>query len=322
MKPLEILSVLASSAGGTPALPGTPDEILDSPAFAMPCRLGDESVLLRRASVEPAESEMLSLSVAFGDEEHLLCVARSPRFPELEKLWDVRADVPEPVLLALVEKECGPLFQLLENAVRKQLRLVGLEDVSRRGAESNVANWELASGTGNNGDILRFSLSRTPAVVSALGVLRNLDLAHEAIRSQALPAEIEYAAFQLPDADLASLAPGDAVLLPEIGTVAPRLVACGRFVVDGHGVAPYQEDAMCRVHAATECTAAVGDLFDAAEGDRGAANVANAGMEIGTGNNGNILQLRLLRNGKTLATGRLDRLGDSPAFVVETTNNH
>ncbi len=317
MKPLEILSVLASSAGGTPALPGTPDEILDSPAFAMPCRLGEKTVLLRRASVEPAESEMLSLSVAFGDEGHSLCVARSPLFPDLDKRWDSRADVPEQVVLAIVEKECGQLFQLLENAVRKQLRLLGISPVPP-GQTSKTG------GTGGTGGMavfhvegISFSLSRTQTVVSALGVLRNLDLAHESIRSPALPAEIEYAAFQLPDADLASLAPGDAALLPEIGTVAPRLIACGRLVVDEHGVAPFQEDAMCRVRAAAECTVTVGYLFDAAGGESGSSAEADAYRRVPSVN----APLRLLRNGKTLATGRLDRLGDAPAFVVETPNS-
>lgn len=305
MKPLEILSELPYWAKASP------EEILDSPAFAMPCRLGDESVLLRPAPVEPAASDMLALSVSFGDEPHALCLARSPRFPDLDKLWDSRADVPEPILLALVEKECGSLFQMLENAVRKQLRLVGVENVSRRGAAESVANWELARGTGDvgsDGNILNFSLTRTSTVVSALGVMRNLDLAHESIRLQKLPAEVEYAAFQLPDADLASLAPGDALLLPEIGAVAPRRIVGGRFAVDANGVSPYQEDEMCRVRDAADGMVSLGELFDAATGTAGAQSQvppANA-------------QLRLVRRGKTLATGRLDRLGDSQAFIVET----
>ena len=111
MKPLEILSALPQGARARP------DAIVDSPAFAMPCRLGEESVVVRRASVEPAMSEMLALAVTFGDEPHELCLARSPRFPDLDRLWDRRGEVPQAVLLALVEKECGPLFQALENAV-------------------------------------------------------------------------------------------------------------------------------------------------------------------------------------------------------------
>ena len=118
MKPHEILAALPLAASAPPS------RILDSPAFAMPCRYGEESATLRPAAVRPADT--LSLSLLFGDVPHTLSLARSPRFPELDALWDTRADVPEPILLALAEKECGPLFQLLENAVRRQLRLAGL----------------------------------------------------------------------------------------------------------------------------------------------------------------------------------------------------
>ena len=122
MKPFEILSALPRAATATPA------QILDSPAFAMPCRYGEESAVLRPAAVRPTDT--LSLSLLFGDEPHVLSLARSPRFPELDALWDTLADVPEPILLALAEKECGPLFQLLENAVRHQLRLAGMASPS------------------------------------------------------------------------------------------------------------------------------------------------------------------------------------------------
>ena len=319
MKPLEILSALLSDAAGA-SLPATPDAILDSPAFAMPCRLGDETAVLRATSVEPAVSDMLALSVSFGDEPHVLRLARSPRFPELDAIWDSRADVPDAILLALVERECGPLLQLLENAVRKQLRLVGVEEEgnSRRAAEGAEPQNDLflcvsAPPRENKDDTPReeivFSLTRSPSVVSALGALRNLDLAHESIRAQTLPSEIEYAAFQMPDADLASLAPGDAVMLPEIGAVAPRLIVAGRFVADETGVAPYQEDSLCRVRGATGLTVRLGELFDAAEGD--ALKIEGSKVE-------GCAPLKLLRQGKTVASGRLGAVGEHPAFLVET----
>ena len=374
MKPLEILSSLPQWAKATP------DAILDSPAFAMACRQGDEPAVLRPASVEPAAAETLALSVAFGDEPHTLRLARSTRFPDLDKLWDSRADVPEPILLALVERECGPLFQLLENAVRKQLRIVGVENPAQSSpspqkirlvgvenlaqsspspqrmrlvgvenpAQSSpspqrflflcvATSAETSRTSRTSREEIVFSLTRSASVVSALGVLRNLDLAHEAIRSQTLAAEVEHAAFQLPDADLASLAPGDAVMLPEIGAVQPRLIADGRFVVDGSGVAPFKEDSMCRIRDAAARTVSLGELFDAAageplkvEGSQGAVNVANVEMlpttnvandNVGLGvGSGNIVQLRLVKDGKTAATGRLDRVGDQPAFVVESLN--
>ena len=147
-------------------------------------------------------------------------------------------------------------------------------------------------------------------MVSALGVLRNLDLAHEAIRSQTLAAEVEHAAFQLPDADLASLAPGDAVMLPEIGAVPPRLVADGRFVVDGSGVAPFREDSMCRVRDAAARTVALGALFDAAAGEP----LKVEGLKVEDSET----QLRLVKSGNILATGHFGTVANQPALIIES----
>ncbi|MBQ6136220.1 MAG: hypothetical protein IJI73_02495 [Kiritimatiellae bacterium] len=289
MKSLEILSTLPKWAKARPR------QIVDSPAFAMPCRLGEDSATLRLGAVEPADT--LDLSILFGDEPHTLRLARSPRFAELDKVWDSRADVPEPVLLALVEKDCGAFFQLLENAVRRQLRLSGL-------AAADSGSPALAAQVA---DII-FSLTRSDTVLSAFGNIRNLDLSDPSLRSEPLQAEVEYAAFALPASDVAALAPGDALLLPEIGAVAPRLVADGRFVVDAAGVAPFSDDGRCRVVAADPVSVTLGELFDAADGkvpDR-------SGVPAGGG-------LRLLQGGQTIAQGRLDRLADQPAFIVEAT---
>ena len=305
MKPLEILLSLPQWKKATA------EALVDSPAFALPCRLGDEPVQLRPAPIEPAVSELLALSISFGDEPHTLGLARSPRFPELDKLWDNRAGVPEPILLALVEKECGPLFQLLENAVRKQLRLVGLDN----GAHSDVAAprpflnlcVSAPSREGTDAPPICFMLTRTPTVVAALGVLRNLDLTHEAVRSEQLSAEVEYAAFTLPEGDLASLAPGDAVVVSEIGSLPPRWIVDGRFALDGGGVSPFADDALVRVRAAESATLPLGAVLDAAEGKVPDVPAPSDGS-----------QLRLVRGGRTCATGCLGRVGDQPAFLVES----
>lgn len=293
MKPLEILSALPQWANAAP------DVVLDSPAFAMPCRLGDESATLRSASVEPAQSEALALSIAFGDEPHTLCLARSPRFSDLDRIWDVRADMPEAILLALAERAYGPLFQMLENAVRKQLRLVGLAEPPRPDARALVM--QVA-------DVV-FTLTRSETVVRALGVLRNLDMAHESIRSLPLAAQVEYAAFALPEADLASLAPGDALLVPEIATIQPRLVVDGRFLLGENGVAPHEGDARVHVCAAEARPVSLGEVFDAV----GTPPQLPAALQGA--------QLRLVRNGRDVAAGRLGRVGDQNAFVVEATNH-
>ena len=286
MKPLEILVAIPKWAKATP------DQVLDSPAFAMPCRLGEEQVSLRLGAVQP--SDTLDLAILFGDEQHSLRLARSTRFPELDKVWDSRADMPEPILLALVEKECGPLLQMLENAVRRQLRLVGLA--------ASVADAQTLSVQVN--DIV-FSLTRSETVTAAFGILRHLDLASPALRAATFAAETEFAAFALAPSDLSSLSVGDALLVPEVGSVPPRLVVDGRFVVDESGVAPFADDGRCRVVAAEIRNVSLGELFDAAENPRRVEGEAPG-------------QLRLTQGGKTVAYGRLDRLGEQPAFVVES----
>ena len=286
MKPLEILVAIPKWAKATP------DQVLDSPAFAMPCRLGEEQVSLRLGAVQP--SDTLDLAILFGDERHSLRLARSTRFSELDKVWDSRADMPEPILLALVEKECGPLLQMLENAVRRQLRLVGLA--------ASVADAQAVS---VQVDDIVFSLTRSETVAAAFGILRHLDLASPDLRAETFASETEFAAFALSPADLASLSVGDALLVPEIGSVPPRLVVDGRFVVDESGVAPFADDGRCRVVAAEMRDVSLGDLFDAAENPRRVEGEAPG-------------QLRLTQGGKTIAYGRLDRLGEQPAFVIES----
>ena len=295
MKPLEILTTLASSAGGTRTLPSLPDAILDSPAFAMPCRLGEEQVVLRPVSVVPEKSEMLALSVAFAEEPHVLRIARSPRFQELEKIWESLADVPEPLLLALVEKELGSLFQLLENAVRRQLKLIGIAAPDSSDARTLFA--QVAD--------ITFSLTRSATVTAAIGNIRNLDLAHETIRSVKLPALTEYAAFSLTLTELSGLSIGDVVLVPEIATVPARIVVDGRFVVDSNGVSRYNAGDLVHVFDATAKDITLGEMFDAAEAPR-ILEATPSGP------------LTLIVGGRTVSAGRLDRLGDQTAFVVET----
>ena len=288
MKPFEILSSLPQWSGLKP------DAIVDLPAFALPCRLGDESVTLALGALHPAET--IRLSIRLEDEPHVLSLARSPRFKELDAIWDSRTDVPEPILLALVEKDAGPLLQLVENAVRRQLKLVGLAEAESPDASALFA--QVAD--------INFSLTRSATVTAALGNLRNLDLTHESIRSVTLPALTEYAAFSLTSSEASGLTIGDAVLLPEMGTVPARIVVDGRFALDANGVSRYNAGDLVYVVDAAAKEFTLGELFDAAEEPR-AVEATPSGA------------LRLIAEGKTLAVGRLDRLGDQSAFIVEST---
>ena len=287
MKPHEILSMLPQWADAAP------EALLDSPAWAMPCRLGEDSTALRMADVRPCDT--LNLAVLLDGERHVLSIADSPRFTDIHALWPSRADVPEPILLALVEKECGPLLQLVENAVRRQLKIEGLASESGPDARTVFAQVN---------DVV-FGLTRSPAVETAFGQLRFIDCAHQAVRDTVLPCETEIAAFTLPAADLASLDVGDALLLPEVGTVPPRLVVDGRFAVDENGVLPFKDDGRLRVVDAEARTMSLGELFDRAQNPAAEKSAAPA-------------QLRLVASGRTAAQGRLEKLASHPAFVVES----
>ena len=287
MKPFEILSALPQWSGLGP------DAIVDLPAFALPCRLGDESATLVLGATHPADT--IRLSILLEDEPHLLSLARSPRFKELDAIWDSRADVPEPILLALVEKDAGPLLQLVENAVRRQLKLVGLAEAENPEAPTLYAQVD---------DVV-FSLTRSATVTAAIGNLRNPDFTHESIRSVTLPALTEYAAFSLTSSEASGLSIGDAVLLPEMGTAPARIVVDGRFAIDANGVSRYNAGDLVHVFDATAKDITLGELFDAAEAPR-AIEATPSGA------------LRLVAEGMTLAVGRLDRLGDQSAFIVET----
>ena len=295
MKPLEILSALPKWSAAKPG------QILDSPAFAFPCRLGEETETFSLGAVQGGDT--LNLSILFGDEPHVLRLSRTPRFPELDKVWDSRAEMPEPILLALVEKECGAFFQMLENTVRRQMRLVGISSETSPDEQALLA--QVAD--------ISFALTRSATMVAALGIIRHLDVAHEAIRAESLPFETEHAAFALSAADLASMAVGDALLLPEVGAVSPRLVVDGRFAVDEAGVAPFSDDGRCRVISAEQSVMTLGELFDAAEDPESRKSKVES-LALGSESSA---QLRLVHNGRTVANGHLDRIGGQSALVVE-----
>ena len=297
MKPIEILSAIPRWAKAAAA------DLLASPAWLMPCRLGEQNCSMRLDAPCPAET--LDLLVRFGDEEHVLGLCDTPSLEELHAVWPTRAEVPQSILLALVEKDCGLLLQLLENAIRRQLRIVGLTPAALD-PETPRLLAQIYSSEG--APLISFFLTSSPAIVAALGQLRFLDTTHPAVRDDALSAEVEYATFALPAADLTALAPGDALLLPEIGTVAPRKIVDARFLVGESDVSEWKDDGVLRVLAAEPVKMTLGELFDLATGS--ATPSAPQPLPPNT-------PLRLVRFGKTLASGRLDVLGDQQAFVVD-----
>ena len=297
MKPIEILLSLPEWANATR------ETILSSPAWAMPCRLGAKQCTMRLDAVHPAET--LNLKVRLENEAHVLGIANSPAFPELSAVWASRTDVPEPVLLALVEKDCGELLQLLENAVHKQLQIVGIANEAPATAEQTLIAQLILP---DDEPPIVFSIDLSPAVSGALGLMRNIDTNHPTVRSAKLPAEAEYASFALPAADLASLTTGDALLLPEAETMPPRVIVAKKFALSDTGVAEWKDEGLLRVCAAEGSAVELGTLFDSSTSG-GAAALPPIPREN--------TPLKLVRLGKTIATGRLGILAGQRAMFID-----
>ncbi len=295
MKPLEILSALPDWSEASP------DKLLASPAWTLHCKLGETPCCLRLDAPRPAEA--LGILIRLEDEEHVLGLVDSPSLPELHAIWAARAEMPEPVLLALVEKDCGSLLQLVENATRRQLKVMGLADAQTEGDLLSARVFA------DGGDILAFTLTRSSALAETLGQLRFIDPAHPVIRERTFQAEVSYASFALGTADLAALAPGDALLLPELGSIAPKFIVGGRLLVTEGIVSAWQNDGLLRVSAMESAVFPLGALFDAAAGN--AEAVAQPTPPQNT-------PFRLVApDGASLATGRLGRVGAQPAFLVD-----
>lgn len=178
------------------------ETILSSPAWRLPVKFGDGERILTAVSDAPAEGEIL-LDVAFDDERHRLGLADAEIFGDLHLLWPRRNELDPSVLLAVIEKDCGSLFQLLEDAVGREFSVLGL-----------------ASGPQRNADRRRFaipefsfSIDLSPMIKVAFGRLDCLDATHESIRALTRPARYRYASVPLEDGAAAGLSEGDAVVL-------------------------------------------------------------------------------------------------------------
>ncbi len=182
--------------------------MLASPAWRMTVDYDGRRGALT-AAPEGLPAETVELGVAFEDEECVLGIGDSPAFADLHALWAKREALDPNVLLAIVEKECGPLFQALEDATRKQFSVKGFVPPSvtsprRRAFRLSVERAQVD-----------FTLELTPALTLKWGNLDFLDCAHESIRSLERPAWADYVSLMMTADELAALKPGDFLLLPE-----------------------------------------------------------------------------------------------------------
>lgn len=187
--------------------------ILASPAWRLDILFADRKGVLRIVPGSELPDDRLWLKVDFEGEEHNLSIADSVAFPDLHRIWSLRDRLPREVLMALVEKECGPLFQMLEDALRRQLSVKGLAE----SAPTTLTRAFLAASGDEAFESFAFSLDLSPAMEIDLGRLECIDVADESVRTMSRPVEAVYAEFDLQDAVLAD---GDLLLRP--ADTAPR----------------------------------------------------------------------------------------------------
>lgn len=179
--------------------------LFDSPAWRLAVVYdGEPCELVKR---ESAPSDLLAVELTFDGEASVLGIGDSPAFPDLHRLWSRRGELPSELLLALVEKECGALLQLLEDATEKLVAVTGVVPV----AEPQGADLSFAL---RDGAEVPFSLVLTPAMLARLGRFENLDLEHPSIRGLSRLAQGVYAKLDV-NVSKENLAVGDLLLLPD-----------------------------------------------------------------------------------------------------------
>lgn len=184
-------------------------KVLASPAWRLEPDYGGEPARMRRLETPPAVA--FTLEVTFDGEKHSLVLAASPAFPDLWLLKDRLGDLPREVLLALAEKECGKLFQLLENVFRRQFSVKGITE----SAAVSLMWFVLELGDDSDAGRIEFALDVDAALEHELGMVANLDVAHEAIRSLTRPAAAEFGTLELTEAEAAALGAGDLLVVGE-----------------------------------------------------------------------------------------------------------
>ena len=278
----------------------TAAEIFASPAWRMKTGVQGESYLVRKATCFP--TDLLYLRIAFEEAEVTLGLAKSACFPNLAAVWAARAEVPEPILLALLERECGVLFQTVENIFRRQLSVKGIVAGSEALARASTA-FTLAKEESNSA-LCTFTIALTPPLMEELGQLKALDPTDETLRAMELPVRYELTAFALAPAEAASLKAGDALLLPEVDaqghSQAARWKMGDRFLVANNALDLWHEDDLYHVVVDVPMVITFGALC--------AGKVPTPAT---------IPALSLIHRGRVVAQGRLVPLGAQQSFAIE-----
>lgn len=248
------------------------DKVLASPAWRMDVTFARQK---DRLVVDHAEgADEIFLSVALDEVQHILGIRDSDRYSDLHLLWSKKASLDENIILALIEKECGALFVLLEHVFGHELSVVGLTDEVPKGHRVAFRTSAYA-----------FSIDLSSEMRLTLGDLTYLDPKHDAIRSMTRSARADYASFKLEDSAVKTLEEGDVVPL------GADYLASAKWNLEGF------PDGELHVVAAEETALRFADFADDT-----LPKIEAAGS------------LLLVKGARTLAEGELFDLGGVPCF--------
>jgi len=248
--------------------------VLASPAWRLDVRYDGQPAVLRRLSGEVV-SPAISLVVRFDDVPRLVTFAPSPLFPDLWTLRDRLSALPGEVLLALVEKECGALFQLFEDVSRRTFSIQGLSDGPAPGAAFAL--------TAEGGEIT-CAVELSSEMEQVLGQLSNLDVTHESIRSLTREVSATCAVLEMSDAEIRALGPGDCLAVP------PDAAATWELDVPADGAV--------RLVASETRVATFGEIADGTLGpvpEPGKVDVVVGGRILATGTFARLGEARIVR---------------------------
>lgn len=257
-------------------------KILSSPAWRLDVLFDDRPGILRAAGGDASE-DRLWLEVKLEDERHVLGISDSAAFPELHKVWALREKLPTEVRMALVERDCASLFQMLEDALRRQFSVIGFAEGP---GEARVRPFEVVVAGAEQP--IAFALDFSPAMEIDFGRLENLDTSHPSILDMTREVEAEYAQIPLDGETPPEIAVGDMLLQPEGAEL--------RWVTE----LPTDETAV-RVLGAERHTLTFAQLVDGTE------PVPEA------------MSYRLIRAGKAVATAVRSNVGSHPAYKITST---
>lgn len=178
------------------------DKVLASPAWRMDVAFARMRDRLTIGGIGCASEEEIYLKIALEGKNHILGVGDSPLYADLHALWSRKHHLDKNIVLALVEKECGALFVLIEHVFGADLVVKGILDKLPDGTRTAFRTSNLA-----------FSLDLTSEMRLQLADLSYLDAKHDAIRSMTRSARADYAKVELDERAIMGLGEGDVIPL-------------------------------------------------------------------------------------------------------------